>query len=161
MHGQYLLRAVEQELARLEEKAILKKVSHTSSAAPIVPVPKKDGKVRICGDYKVTVNPHLDVDQHQLPRPEELFATLANGKAFTKIDLSADAAGRELSPIPHNQHSYRIVPIYTATIWSGVSPSNFSEGNGYDSPGYRWGHLLYRRHSCGWNYRRTALGKAR
>ena len=67
---------------------ILKKVSHRSWAAPVVPVPKKNGKVRICVDYKVTVNPHLDVDQHPLPRPEELFATLANGKAFTKTDLS-------------------------------------------------------------------------
>ena len=28
------------------------------------------------------------MDQHPLPRPEELFATLANGKAFTKTDLS-------------------------------------------------------------------------
>ena len=80
--------AVEQELAGLDEKGVLKKVSHSSWVAPIVPVPKKDGKVRICGDYKVTVNPHLDVDQHPLPRPEELFSTLANGKAFTKIDLS-------------------------------------------------------------------------
>ena len=35
--------AVEQELARLEEKGILKKVSHSSWAAPIVPVPKKYG----------------------------------------------------------------------------------------------------------------------
>ena len=34
------------------------------------------------------MNLHLDVDQHPLPRPKELFATLANGKAFTKIDLS-------------------------------------------------------------------------
>ena len=76
--------AVEQELARLEEKGILKKVSHSSWAAP----PKKDGKVRICEDHKVTVNLYLDVDQHPPPRLEELFATLANGKAFTKIDLS-------------------------------------------------------------------------
>ena len=80
--------AVEQELARLEEKGILKKFSHSSWAAPIVPVSKKDGEVRMCGDYKVTMNPHLDVDQHPLPRPEELFVTLANGKAFTKRDLS-------------------------------------------------------------------------
>ena len=80
--------AVEQELNRLEEKGILKKVSHSEWAAPIVPVPKKDGTVRVCGDYKVTVNPSLDVDQYPLPKPEDLFATLANGKSFSKLDLS-------------------------------------------------------------------------
>ena len=48
---------------------------------------KKDGKVQICGDYKVTVNPVLDIDQYPLPHPEELFATLAGGKHFTKLDL--------------------------------------------------------------------------
>ena len=72
----------------MEEKGILKKVSHSEWAAPIVPVPKKDGTVRICGDYKVTVNPSLDVDQYPLPKPEYLFATLANGKSFSKLDLS-------------------------------------------------------------------------
>ena len=80
--------AVEQELTRLEDKGILKKVSHSSWAAPIVPVPKKDGKVRVCGDYKVTVNPCLDVDQYPLPKSDDLFATLANGKTFSKLDLS-------------------------------------------------------------------------
>ena len=83
-----LKEAVEQELNRLEEKGFIKKVSHSDWAAPIVPVPKKDGKVRVCGDYKVTVNQCLHVDQYPLPKPSDLFATLANGKAFTKIDLS-------------------------------------------------------------------------
>ena len=59
-----------------------------SGPPPIVPVPKKDGTVRVCGDYKVTVNPSLDVDQYPLPKPEDLFATLANGKSFSKLDLS-------------------------------------------------------------------------
>ena len=34
----------------------------------------------------MTVNPSLDVDQY--PLPEDLFATLANGKTFSELDLS-------------------------------------------------------------------------
>ena len=30
----------------------------------------------------------LEVDKHPLPKPEELFATLAGGRQFTKLDLS-------------------------------------------------------------------------
>ena len=79
---------VEQELNRLEREGVLKRVNHSQWAAPIVTVPKKDGTVRICGDYKVTVNPVLDVDQYPLPRPEDLFATLAGGNLFSTLDLS-------------------------------------------------------------------------
>ena len=58
---------------------MLERVDHSEWAAPVVAVPKKDGAVRLCGDYKVTINPFLDVDQYPLPRPEEFFATLAGG----------------------------------------------------------------------------------
>ena len=80
--------AIGKELDRLEEQGILKKVDSSDWAAPIVPVPKKDGRFRICGDYKVTINQALTVDQYPLPKPEDLFATLANGKHFTKLDIS-------------------------------------------------------------------------
>ena len=79
---------VEQELNRLEREGVLKRVNHSQWAAPIVTMPKKDGTVRICGDYKVTVNPVLDVDQYPLPWPEDLFATLAGGKFFSTLDLT-------------------------------------------------------------------------
>ena len=79
---------VEQELDRLQKSGVLEPINYSDWAAPIVTVPKRDRQVRICGDYKVTVNPFLDVDQYPLPRPEDLFATLAGGKYFTTLDLS-------------------------------------------------------------------------
>jgi len=41
----------------------------------------------VCGDYKVTINPYLSVNQNPLPWPGELFSAL-NGQHFTKLDLS-------------------------------------------------------------------------
>jgi len=56
----YALRPkVEEELRRLQNEGILTKVEWSDWATPIVPVPKKDGSVRICGDYKGPVNPEL------------------------------------------------------------------------------------------------------
>ena len=80
--------AIEQDLERLAQLGVIEKVSHSDWAAPIVPVPKADGGIRICGDYKITINPVLKVDQYPMPVPEDLFATLAGGDTFTKLDLS-------------------------------------------------------------------------
>ena len=80
--------AIEEELDKLEKAGILEKVTYSEWAAPIVAVPKKDGKIRICGDYKVTVNQALEVDIYPLPKPEDLFATLAGRKTFSTLDLS-------------------------------------------------------------------------
>ena len=80
---------VGRELDRLEATGILRKVDHSDWAVPIVPVPKKDGTIRVCGDFKVTINPMLQVDQYPLPNLNELMASLAGGKHFTKLDLTA------------------------------------------------------------------------
>ena len=73
---------------------------------PIVTMPKRDELVRICGNYKVTVNPVLDIDQYPLPRPEDLFATLAGERYFSTYGyvsrLQSDPAGRRRSPLSHN-----------------------------------------------------------
>ena len=49
---------------------------------------KGDGYFRICGDYKITINEALEIDQHPLPKPDELFAALTGGHKFTVLDLS-------------------------------------------------------------------------
>lgn len=62
---------VERELKRLEQKGILKKVKHCEWATPIVPVPKKDGQVRVCGDYKVQ---HSDWATPIFPFPKRMVS---------------------------------------------------------------------------------------
>lgn len=42
----------------------------------------------MCGDFKVTINPHLLLDKHPLPKPQELFDKLGGGIEFSKIDLT-------------------------------------------------------------------------
>ncbi|XP_056012602.1 uncharacterized protein K02A2.6-like [Ostrea edulis] len=78
---------IEQELENLENMGILEKVDTREWATPIVTVPKKNGNVRICGDFKVTINLKLNVDQYPLPKIEDIFASLSHGEHFSKIDL--------------------------------------------------------------------------
>ena len=84
---------------------------HSDWATPIVPVPKKDGTFRICGDYKVTVNPALEVDQYPLPKLEDVFATLAGGTAFSKIEaykqLLLDNESQQYLTVNTHQGLYR------------------------------------------------------
>ena len=67
---------------------MLQKTPYSEWATPIVAVPKQEGHLCLCRDYKVTVNPVLDVDQYPLPKLEDIFATLSGGKKFITLDLS-------------------------------------------------------------------------
>ena len=78
---------VAKELDRLQELGVIIPVTHSEWAAPIVPILKGDGSIRLCGDYKVTVNPVLLIDSYPLPRIEDLFASLSGGTVFSKLDL--------------------------------------------------------------------------
>lgn len=63
---------------------------------PVVPVRKallpgqRKRRLRICGDYSVTVNAQLETHRYPIPRPEDLMHKLSGGYYFSKIDL-ADA----------------------------------------------------------------------
>lgn len=74
---------VEAELDRLVEKGVLEPVSRSDWATPIVPVMKKDVKPRICGDFKVALNPVLITEQYPLPLIDDLFSVLAGGQKFS------------------------------------------------------------------------------
>ena len=93
----YALREkVERELDRLQANGVIEPVQFSDWAAPIVPVMKKDGSVRICGDYKLTINQAAKTDTYPLPRIHDLFTSLSGGTTFSKLDLA---------------HAYQQIPL--------------------------------------------------
>ena len=79
---------VEKEIDRLKKEGIISPVKYAEWAAPVVPVLKPDGTVRLCGDYKLTVNHASKLEQYPIPRLDDLFNSLEGGKQFSKLDLS-------------------------------------------------------------------------
>lgn len=89
---------VNADIERLVTDGVLEPVKTSEWATPIVPVVKGDGSVRICGDFKVTINPALCVETYPQPRREDLFAELAGGQSFTKLDLAQAYLQMEVKP---------------------------------------------------------------
>ena len=85
-------------------------VSQSKWATPLVPVTKKDGGVRICGDYKPTVNTQIEVLHHPLPTVELITSKLSGNTVFSKIDLKTafqqlelEEASKELCTVNTNK----------------------------------------------------------
>ena len=49
---------------------------------------KRDGSVRVCRDNKLTVNKVAKTEVYPIPRINKMFASLAGGLKFSKLDLS-------------------------------------------------------------------------
>ena len=109
---------VDAELCKMEEQGIWKKVTYSQWAAPIVPVLKNPrdagGAVRICGDYKMTVNQIAPLDTYPIPNVNDQLATLVGGEKFSKLDLTQayqqlelDEATQELLTISTHRGLYQ------------------------------------------------------
>ena len=61
---------------------------HFQWEAQVIPVIKTDGSIRLCGDYRTTVDQAAKSDPYPLQRIEDLFTSLASGQVFSKLDLS-------------------------------------------------------------------------
>ena len=111
-----LQEAVDRELDRWEEQGIAEKVppGHFSGwGTPLVPIPKKDG-VRLCADYRITVNPQLQPLKYPMRTPEELFASI-RGKKFCKLDCrnaylqcELDEESREMTTVTTHRGAMRM-----------------------------------------------------
>ena len=79
---------VELELGKLEKAGVITPVTSSDWATGVVVVPKKNGAIRLCGNYKTTVNSQLKTTSPPNINIDDILADLADGVKFSKLDLA-------------------------------------------------------------------------
>ena len=79
---------VDEAIQGMIKDDVIESVESSEWVSPIVAVAKQDGSIRVCGDFKNTLNPALDSHSYPLPTIEECFAVHAGAQYFTKLDIS-------------------------------------------------------------------------
>ena len=79
--------AVNDALRGLEAEGVIEKVATSEWEAPIVTPVSKDGIVRVCGDFMVTIKSQLEIDEFLVPRADDIYASLSLGTLFSVLDL--------------------------------------------------------------------------
>ncbi|KAK7893154.1 hypothetical protein WMY93_022306 [Mugilogobius chulae] len=79
--------AVRQHLRELLDAGIIRE-SESPFASPVVVVKKKNGKIRLCIDYR-KLNSRTIKDAYALPNIEETFSALSGARWFSVMDLKS------------------------------------------------------------------------
>lgn len=120
---------VKKTLDRMEADGIVTKIECSRWATPVVTPIKTNGQPRVCGDYRVTINPILRRHAELTPEPEDLFSRMRDATIFSKIDLEnaflqlpLDDQSKELTTIntSFGLYAFNFLPFGT-----NVSPSIF------------------------------------
>lgn len=136
---------VESEIRRLETNEIISAVKFSEWGTPVVPVLKSPTAVRLCGDYKITINKYLVPDRYPLPRIEGIFDAVRGAAFFTKLDLSVStiAIVGGIAKIRSHKYAFRLIQIPPVTVWCVYGTRFFPEGDGYLAVGYSRSGCIY------------------
>ena len=103
-----LQKALDFELQCLQQQGILEPVESSPWAMPLVVVPKTNGRLRVCGDYKATINQFVEKKVYPLPTVEDLFTQVTGGQIFSKLDLS-----QAYQQLPLDENSKKLLVVNT------------------------------------------------
>ena len=78
---------VKEELANLENAGIIKRLDHSDWACPVVAVLKPTGKIRLCGNYALTINKFTKTITYPMPTLDYVLGNIGDAKVFSRIDL--------------------------------------------------------------------------
>ncbi|XP_065317406.1 uncharacterized protein LOC135925825 [Gordionus sp. m RMFG-2023] len=76
---------VTKELQKWISDKIIEPVEEVRWASPLTPVVKSDGSIRLCVDFKNTINPALEDFKYPIPRINDLMAKLSKGKRIKRF----------------------------------------------------------------------------
>lgn len=79
---------IDTELDKLIQQGVLEPVDQAKWETPIVTPLKANGDVRICADYKCTINRALQQHAYPVPVVSHLLAALGGATIFAKLDLA-------------------------------------------------------------------------
>lgn len=78
---------IEDEIEKLEKSGTLEKVEHSDWGTPIVPILKSENEIRLCADYKVTLNRTIFEDKYPIPRIEDMMRNFDNSEYYCVFDV--------------------------------------------------------------------------
>ena len=106
--------ALEQEIKEFRRKGWVRPLQSEWATVPLV-VPKKDGKPRVCIDYR-DLNAIVELDAYPLPKIDELLNRLAKARWFTKMDLCSG-----YHQIPMEENSIKLTAFRLSPPVEGCS----------------------------------------
>ena len=129
---------VKKEIEEMEENGIIRK-SKSEWASPLVIVPKKDGSLRVCIDFR-RLNVVSEFDAYPMPLVKEVLdrmgyakylSTLDMTKRYWQIPLAGESKDKTAFIAPFGLHEFNVMPFGL----HGAPAINFSETNGQSTNG--------------------------
>ncbi|KAL0173155.1 hypothetical protein M9458_033466, partial [Cirrhinus mrigala] len=110
--------AIEEEIQKMLKLGVIEP-SRSPWSSPIVLVPKPDGTLQFCNDYR-RLNEVSDFDSYPMPRVDELLERLGRARYITTLDLTkgywqvpltAEAKPKTAFSTPSGHWLYRTLPF--------------------------------------------------
>ena len=136
------------EINKMLEQHVIQ-FSTSPWAAPVHLIPKKDGSIRFCIDYR-KLNLQTKKDVYPLPRIDDILDSLGKAKIRSKLDLTSGYWQIPVHPDDQEKTAFvtrdGLFKLFSHAFWTYKRPSNLSKNHGHGAhrPQLEMLHGLYR-----------------